>query len=279
MSDVNEPRTRAIERLNSRANPRPRLAVHKFSSCDGCQLAFINAGEALLDLAQQVDIVHFAEAGPMDPEAAVDIAFVEGSISTPEEKERILKVRANSRFLVSIGACATSGGLQALRNFNADGARSWTEAVYAQPEFIASLDTATPIAEHVRVDLELWGCPVNTRQVFQAVQQLLFGVMPVVDQDKLCVECKRQQHVCVLVARGVPCMGPVTHTGCGALCPAFGRDCYACFGPAENPNTGALSRRFEGLGLMPEAIARRFHFINSHTPSFRHEWLRWRPRS
>jgi sulfhydrogenase subunit delta len=278
MSDANYPRITAIERLNSRANLRPRLAVHKFSSCDGCQLAFINAGEALLDLAQHVDMVHFAEAGPMDPDASVDIAFVEGSISTPEEKKRILQVRANSRFLVSIGACATSGGLQALRNFNADGAQGWTAAVYAQPEFIDSLDTATPIAEHVRVDLELWGCPVNARQVFQAVQQLLFGVMPVVDKDKLCVECKRQQHVCVLVAKGIPCMGPVTHTGCGALCPAFGRDCYACFGPAENPNTGALSRRFAGLGLMPEAVARRFHGINSHTPPFRHEWLSWRQR-
>jgi sulfhydrogenase subunit delta len=269
----------ALDRLNARPNSRPRVAVHKFSSCDGCQLAFINAGEALLDLSQLVDIVHFAEAGPMDPDAAVDIAFIEGSISTPDEADRIRTVRANSRFLVSIGACATSGGLQALRNFNADGARGWTEAVYAQPEFIDSLDTATPVAEHVKVDLELWGCPVNARQVFQAVRQLLFGVAPVVDKDKLCVECKRQQHVCVLVAKGIPCMGPVTHTGCGALCPAFGRDCYACFGPAENPNTASLSRRFEGLGLMPEAVAQRFHFINSHAPAFRTEWLAWKERS
>ena len=193
--------------------------------------------------------------------------------------ERIRKVRASSRYLVSLGACATSGGLQALRNFNDDGAKGWTEAIYAQPAFIDSLDTATPVAEHVKVDLELWGCPVNARQVFQALRQLLFGVAPVVDKDKLCVECKRQQHVCVLVAKGEPCMGPVTHTGCGALCPAFGRDCYACFGPAENPNTAALARRFEGLGLMPEAVARRFHFINSHAPAFRSEWLAWKQGS
>lgn len=279
MAVTSRNQTTALERLNARENARPRVAVHKFSSCDGCQLAFINAGEALLELAQLVEIVHFAEAGPMDPEAAVDIAFVEGSISTPEEAERIQAVRSNSRFLVSLGACATSGGLQALRNFNADGAIDWTEAVYAQPEFINSLDTATPVAEHVKVDLELWGCPVNARQVFQAVRQLLFGVAPVVDKDKLCVECKRQQHVCVLVARGIPCMGPVTHTGCGALCPAFGRDCYACFGPAENPNTASLSRRFEGLGLLPEAVAQRFHFINSHAPAFRAEWLAWKGRS
>ena len=279
MAVVSRNQIDAIERLNARENPRPRVAVHKFSSCDGCQLAFINAGEALLELAQLVEIVHFAEAGPMDPEAAVDIAFVEGSISTPDEVERIRKVRTSCRFLVSLGACATSGGLQALRNFNVDGARGWTEAVYAQPEFIDSLDTATPVAEHVKVDLELWGCPVNARQVFQAVRQLLFGVAPMVDKDKLCVECKRQQHVCVLVAKGVPCMGPVTHTGCGALCPDFGRDCYACFGPAENPNTASLARRFEGLGLVPEEVARRFHFINSHAPPFRAAWLAWKERS
>ncbi|AHE97961.1 NADH-quinone oxidoreductase subunit B family protein [Thioalkalivibrio paradoxus] len=265
----------ALDRFNARAQPRPRVAVHKFSSCDGCQLAFLNAGEALLQLAEQVDIVHFAEAGPVDPEGAVDLAFVEGSISTAEEAERIRKVRENSRYLVSIGACATSGGLQALRNFNAAGVAEWTDAIYAQPEFIQSLDMATPVAEHVKVDLELWGCPVNARQVFQALRQLLFGVAPVVDKDKLCVECKRQQHVCVLVAQGKPCLGPVTHTGCGALCPAFGRDCYACFGPAENPNTAALARRFEGLGLLPEAVSRRFRFINSHAPSFRAEWLKW----
>lgn len=265
----------ALDRFNDRAQAKPRVAVHKFSSCDGCQLAFINAGEALLQLTELVDIVHFAEAGAMDPEAEVDLAFVEGSISTPEEAERIQQVRAASRFLVSIGACATSGGLQALRNFQPDGAHTWTHAIYAQPEFIHSLNTATPVAEHVKVDLELWGCPVNARQVFQALRQLLFGVAPLVDKDKLCVECKRLQHVCVLVAEGKPCLGPVTHTGCGALCPAFGRDCYACFGPAENPNTGALARRFQGLGLVPEAVAQRFHFINSHAPAFRTEWLNW----
>ncbi len=266
----------ALEDLLQRPQARPRVAVHKFSSCDGCQLAFLNAGEDLLELAQRVEIVHFAEAGPMAPEARVDLSFVEGSISTPHELDRIRQVRANSRYLVSIGACATAGGLQALRNFTADGGAAWSEAIYAQPEFIDSLKTATPIAEHVKVDLELWGCPVNARQVLQAVRLLLLGVAPIVDRDKLCVECKRQQHVCVLVAKGIPCLGPVTHTGCGALCPAFARDCYGCFGPAENPNTGALARRFEGLGLLPEAIARRFHSINSHAPAFRIEWRNWR---
>lgn len=254
---------------------KPRLAVYKFASCDGCQLAFLNLGEELLTLAGLVDIVHFAEAGPVAPETPVDIAFVEGSISTPEDLDRIQRVRGNSRTLITVGACATAGGLQALRNL-ADG-REWLADVYARPEYVASLDTSTPIAAHVKVDLELWGCPVNGRQVLAAVRALLFGVAPAEERDKLCLECKRRGTVCVLVAQGIPCLGPVTLTGCGALCPAFGRDCYGCYGPAENPNTEALGRRFVGLGLVPEAIARRFLFINNAAPAFAEAGRRWKP--
>jgi sulfhydrogenase subunit delta len=255
---------------------KPRVAVHKFASCDGCQLAFINLGEDLLALAQLVDIVHFIEAGPIDPDAEVDIAFVEGSVSTPEDMERIKRVRAKSGYLVSIGACATAGGLQALRNVVHAG--EWVKAIYAQPQHIHSLDTSTPISQHVKVDLELWGCPVSGRQVLAAVRSLLFGVAPWYEKDKVCMECKRRQSVCVMVAQGIACMGPVTRAGCGALCPSFGRDCYSCYGPAENPNTEALARRFEGLGLMPEAIARRFLFINNAAPAFAEAGKRWKER-
>ena len=173
---------------------KPRLAVHKFSSCDGCQLAFLNAGEALLTLGDLVDIVHFAEAGPVAPEAEVEIAFVEGSIATPEDVERIKRIRDNSKFLITIGACATAGGVQALRNLS-DG-QAWIGAVYASPQHISSLATSTPIAAHVKVDLELWGCPVNTRQIVAAVRALLFGVVPVVSRDSVCLECKRAMCVC-----------------------------------------------------------------------------------
>ena len=257
--------------MSEASNVKPRVAVHKFSSCDGCQLAFLNLGPTLLELAARVDIVHFAEAGPVAPDAPVDIAFVEGSISTPHDEDRIRRVRASARHLVTIGACATAGGVQALRDLA--NAREWTAAVYAQPEHIASLDTSTPIARHVKVDLELWGCPVTGRQVLAAVRALLYGVVPPDEADKVCLECKRRQTVCVMVARGSPCLGPVTRTGCGAICPAFGRDCYGCFGPAENPNTAALSRRLEGLGLAPAAIARRYLFINNGAPPLREAGL------
>lgn len=246
---------------------RPSIAVHKFSSCDGCQLAFLNAGEDLLKLTQLVDIQHFLEAGMADEHAQVDIAFVEGSISTSDELTRIQRVRANSRFVVTLGACATSGGLQALRNLD-DSNEAWKHAIYARPEFIQTLARAEPVSDHIDVDFEIWGCPVNGRQVLAAVQQLLFGVTPLDPRDKVCMECKRQHTVCVMVTEGQSCLGPVTRTGCGALCPRFGRDCYGCFGPAENINADAMSHRLEGLGLPPSDIARRFLFINSNAPAF-----------
>jgi len=253
---------------------KPRVAVHKFSSCDGCQLAFLNAGEDLLRLAQLVDIVHFAEAGPVAPAARVDIAFVEGSINTQEDRERIQQVRAASDYLVTIGACATAGGLQSLRNI-ADSS-GWHADIYASPEYLDSLDQVSPVAALVKVDFELWGCPVNGGQVLAAVRSLLSGVVPVVDGQKVCMECKRLQAVCVMVAKGTPCMGPVTRSGCGALCPRFGRDCYACFGPSESPNTRALGQRFRGLGLVSKDIERRFRGINSQAPAFAELSVRWK---
>lgn len=208
---------------------KPTVAVYKFSSCDGCQLAFLNAGEALLELTQQVDIVHFAEAGPLQEDTQADIAFVEGSINTAHDLERVQAVRANSRFLITIGACATAGGIQALRNMHTqDG---WHEAIYAHPEYLDSLDQVTPIRDHVKVDYEIWGCPVNTQQVMQAVSTLIQGARPTQSQETVCMECKKRGNICVAVAQGKNCLGPHTHAGCGSICPAFGRGCYGCYGP------------------------------------------------
>lgn len=252
---------------------KPRISVHKFSSCDGCQLAFLDLGEDLLTLTQQVDVRHFAEAGILGEDDPVDIAFIEGSISTPEDEHRIRRIRANSKLLVTLGACATAGGLQALRNLA--NAKEWIAAVYASPEHISSLDQALPIRALVNVDFELWGCPVNSRQVVAAVGSLLNGVVPVDERDKVCMECKRVQAVCVVVSEGKPCMGPITRTGCGALCPRFGRGCYACYGPAENLNTEALGARLHGLGLVGREIAQHFLGTTNQMPAFLEAAQRW----
>ena len=251
---------------------KPRVAVHKFTSCDGCQLAFLYLAEDLLELAKQVDFVHFVEMGPTDPLAKVDIAYVEGSISTPDEAKRIQEIRANSRYLITIGACATAGGIQALRNFaNKD---EWMKAIYATPETIETLDTATAISNHVKVDLEIYGCPVNSQQVLASILSLLHKAKPGIQHDKVCLECKRLGYSCVMVTKGIPCMGPVTHTGCGALCPSIGRGCYACYGPAENINTDSFTKWLSSLGVSDAEMARRFLFIQNHAPVFKEAGLK-----
>lgn len=240
---------------------KPTIGIYKFSSCDGCQLAFLNAGNALLTLNQRVDIVHFVEAGVDNESAAVDIAFIEGSVSTSLELMRIQKIRQQANFVITIGACATSGGLQALRNGrNLD---EWMNVVYAKPEFIDSLASATAIKQHVKVDYELWGCPVSSEQVIQAISLLLNGAKPIAQEDSVCLACKRAGNVCLLITKQAPCLGPVTKTGCGALCPSANRACYGCYGPSENPMTKTLANRFLGFGLMPEKIQRLFHLIYS----------------
>lgn len=245
---------------------KPTVAVHKFASCSGCQLAFINMGEDLLTLTEHVDLIHFPEAGPLGPEQSVDIAFIEGSITTPEDVDRLKGIRAQSRILITMGACATSGGIQALKN-NAD-ASAWLKSVYAKPEYVDSLSTSAAISNHVKVDFELWGCPVNVRQISWVVRQLLDGVQPMDANEKVCAECKRKNTVCLMISQGKPCMGPVTRTGCGALCPTFRAACYACFGPAEAVNTDSLGQRFIAQGMQPGAIAQKFHMINNAADAF-----------
>jgi len=187
-------------------------------------------------------------------------------VSTPDDLERIQHIRRHSRLLIPIGACATAGGIQALRN-GADGA-AWVAQIYSHPEAIASLEHSTPISSHVKVDFELWGCPVSGAQIVAVVNSLLLGVAPRDNADKVCTECKRRNLTCVMVSRGIACMGPVTRAGCGALCPSLGRDCYGCYGPAENANTDALAAQFAGLGLGPREIVQRFQSINSQAPVF-----------
>ena len=241
-------------------------SVHKFTSCDGCQLAFLTAGEDLLGLSEHIEWLHFAEAGFIDADAKVDIAFVEGSISTPHEIERIETIRQHSQFLITIGACATAGGLQALRN--AADINQWMAGVYANPEHIQTLVTSQSIASYVKVDAEIWGCPVNTEQVLAVTKSLLAGAEPQIKHDSVCIECKRQGQVCVMVSQGIACMGPVTQLGCGAICPKLGRGCFGCYGPQQNPNTQALGERFRALGLSDQQIGRHFNHINNQAEAF-----------
>lgn len=246
---------------------RPRLAVHKFASCDGCQLQLLNLEDELLPLAERVDIAHFLEASSAVTPGPWDVSLVEGSVTTEHDVERIGRIREESGMLIAIGACATAGGLQALRN----GAEveEWKAHVYPQPHHIEALATSTPISAHVKVDHEIQGCPVSGGQVLRVLLRLLLGAQPDLPGHSVCIECKRRATACVLVARRLPCLGPVTRTGCGALCPALGRACYGCFGPADDPNPEALAAQLRALGLPAADVARRFRGIYNAAAPFR----------
>ena len=248
---------------------RPTLAVWKFASCDGCQLSLLDCEDELLALTDAVRIAHFTEMTKSVLPGPYDVSLVEGSITTPDDLERIQAVRAASRHLVTIGACATAGGVQALRNFVPSG--EYASTVYAHPEFLSTLDHSTPISAHVAVDYELHGCPVNREQLLEVLVAFLAGRRPAIAGYSVCQECKARSTVCLLVARDRACLGPVTRAGCGALCPAVDRGCFGCFGPAETANTSSLAARLTSDGNVPVDVSRLFRNFNAGAPPFRQE--------
>jgi sulfhydrogenase subunit delta len=245
---------------------RPKLGVWKLASCDGCQLTLLDCEDELLALAGQVEIAHFAEASSTEITGPYDVSLVEGSVTTERDARRVKEIRAASRTLVTIGACATAGGIQALRNF-ADAAE-FTSIVYARPEYISALATSTPVADHVPVDFELRGCPIDKGQLLELLTALLAGRKPGIPSHSVCHDCKLRGTACVMVARGIPCLGPVTQAGCGAICPAFGRGCYGCFGPMATPNISALVTQLRRLGMTKEETDRVFATFNAASPAF-----------
>lgn len=246
--------------------PKPTLAVWKFASCDGCQLSLLDLEDELLAIAESIEIAHFPEATTAHSPGPYDISLVEGSITTQEDLERIHRIRSQSGFLVAIGACATAGGIQALRNFAH--VNEFVRIVYAHPEYIDTLTTSTAIAEHVDVDFELRGCPINKRQLLELVKAVLAGRKPAIPTYSVCVECKARETPCLMVANSTPCLGPITQAGCGAICPAFARGCYGCFGPSETANVDALAEQWLALGIDRPDLVRALRTFNATAPEF-----------
>ncbi len=246
---------------------KPRVAVWKFSSCDGCQLSVLDCEDELLALAHNVEIAYFLEAIRRPARGRFDVSLVEGSISTPDEVERILEVRKKSRALITIGACATAGGIQALRNFAE--IEEYKRLVYARPEYITTLSQARPVADFVPVDFELRGCPVNKYQLLEVLNATLNGRKPNVPNYPLCIDCKRQGLTCVMVAHGTPCLGPITQSGCGVLCPAYHRGCYGCFGPCQEANWKSLGEQWQSMGTSRPSMVRMLRTFNACAPAFK----------
>jgi coenzyme F420-reducing hydrogenase gamma subunit len=246
---------------------KPSLAVWKFASCDGCQLSLMDCEDELLALAGEITIANFPEASREVLPGPYDLSLVEGSITTAHDQERIQAVRKQSKYLVTIGACATAGGIQALRNFK--DVKEFIDIVYANPEFIDTLETSTAIADHVPVDFELRGCPVNKRQLLEVIIAFLHDRKPTISTHSVCIECKQRGTPCISVTQGVPCLGPVTQAGCGAICPAYNRGCYGCFGPMETPNMEGLSHWLLERGMLKEDWVRLMRTYNANAPAFR----------
>jgi coenzyme F420-reducing hydrogenase gamma subunit len=260
---------------SSSADVRPTLAVWKFASCDGCQLSLLDCESELLALAGAVRIAHFTEMSRATVDGPYDISLVEGSITTPDDAERIKEVRSSSRYLVTIGACAATGGVQALRNFAEPG--SYARIVYAHPEYLQTLEISTPISAHVPVDYELHGCPIDRGQLLEVLLAFLAGRRPVIAGHSVCQECKARATVCLLVANATACLGPVTRAGCGALCPSIGRGCFGCFGPSDSANTPSLAARLRSLGTSDDDLVRLLQTFNAAAPAFRDEAIHSTP--
>lgn len=257
-------------KTKNKGKVKPKLAVWKFASCDGCQLSLLDCEDELLAVAGAIEIANFPEASRSIVKGPYDVSLVEGSITTPHDAERIQQVRRASNYLITIGACATAGGIQALRNFG--DVKEFTSIVYATPAYIETLKKSTPINDHVFVDFELRGCPINKMHLVEVISALLNGRTPNIPAHSLCIECKRRGITCVMVSQGTPCLGPVTQAGCGALCPAYNRGCYACFGPKSTPNTDMLSEWWETqLGMKRDDILRAFRGFNAYADAFRKE--------
>lgn len=245
---------------------KPKLAIWKFASCDGCQLSLLDCEDELLTIADEIEIAYFPEASRSVVKGPYDLSLVEGSITTHDDAKRIQKVRKSSKYLVTIGACATAGGIQALRNFK--DVKDFISIVYASPQYIETLDQSTPIADHVSVDFELRGCPINKHQLMEVISAFLHERRPNTPPHSVCIECKLRGTVCVMVSKGIPCLGPVTQAGCGAICPAYNRGCYGCYGPMESPNTQSLSRWWKTLNVEKDDIVRAFRGFNAYAEAF-----------
>ncbi len=248
---------------------KPKLGVFKFASCDGCQLSLLDCEDELLAVAGAIDIANFLEASREVIKGPYDLALVEGSITTPHDARRIKAIRKQSKFLITIGACATAGGIQALRNWA--NVAEYAALVYASPQYLDTLPTSTPIAAHVPVDFELRGCPIGKQQLLDVVGAFIRGQKPHTTTYSVCMECKLNGNICVMAGKGIPCLGPAVQAGCGALCPSYHRGCYGCFGPQDTANTASLSRWWESLGANQDQLRRAWRSFNAYAEAFRKE--------
>lgn len=216
---------------------KPRVAIFDFASCEGCQLQIVNMEEELLDLISVIEPVEWREA-ISDHSDEYSIAIVEGSITRPEDEQRLKEIRERADILIALGACATMGGVNKLKNrFDMDDVKN---CVYGDSADMSHLETAPTMAldEVVKVDYRVHGCPINNKEFAYIIRSLLMGKQPLIPTYPVCVECKKKGNICRYEYNEI-CLGPIVRAGCGATCPSSGFWCFGCRGYVDNPNINA----------------------------------------
>ena len=238
---------------------KPRVAIFDFAGCEGCQLQIVNMEEEILDLISVVDVVEWRE-GMSEQSDEYDVAIIEGSITRPQDEEKLRQIRERAKILVALGACATNGGVNKLKNcFDLQEVR---QVVYGADSALPHLDSAPTKAvdEVVQVDYKIYGCPIDRREFAYAVRSLVMGKRPEIPNYPVCVECKRKENVCRYEFNEI-CLGPVTRAGCDARCPSFGAWCFGCRGPVDAPNVQAAREVMERYGKRAEDLEDRMQLF------------------
>ncbi len=240
---------------------KPKVAFFDFTSCEGCQLNKLDLENHILDLLEHVDIVEFREA--IDDKAdAYDVAFIEGSISTPSCVSRIHDIRRRTKILVALGSCATIGGINAMKNLQP--IEDVRETVYGKDKYLFPTLPAMPVSAIVKVDYEIHGCPMSIPEFLMVFKALVMGKEPIKPDSPVCVECKLRENEC-LYDRGMVCLGPITRAGCDAICPSFGQFCTGCRGLVPNPNKNAMLDILTSHGLSLKEAEKRLLLFNSYS--------------
>ncbi|WP_461862706.1 NADPH-dependent hydrogenase/sulfhydrogenase 1 subunit delta [Thermococcus sp.] len=247
-------------------NGKVRVGFYALTSCYGCQLQFAMMDEIIQLLDKASIECWFMVERDSDEDREVDIAFIEGSISTEEEAELVKKIREKAKIVVAVGACATQGGVQSWGN-DRKLEELW-KTVYGDAKVKFQPKMAEPVENYIKVDYRLYGCPPEKKDFLYALGTFLVGSWPEDIDYPVCVECRLKGYPCVLIEKGEPCLGPITRAGCDARCPGYGIACIGCRGAIGYDVAwfDSLARVFREKGLTKEEILERMRIFNAHNP-------------
>jgi len=243
---------------------KPKVAFFDFAGCEGDQLQIANLEERLLAIASHLEVVNFREVKTKQTDD-YEIAFVEGSITRPEDEPRIKQIRKQAKILIALGACASIGGINCLKNFFSP--KEYTSMVYGKAARMYPTYAAKPIKAIVPVDGEIHGCPIDKEEFVLVVKSLLLGKKYLPPDYPVCVECKKAGNICNY-ERGRICLGIITRAGCKATCISQGSTCWGCRGPVPGANLDAARQVMDQHGFSWLEAEDKFrlylgHFLNS----------------